>query len=169
MINHNSRPSVFPRQMRSEKRSRRGCKQCRAGHHKCDETSPSCRRCQNRGFVCDYGSIPIKWCNVRTVQSSRRQHVSRAVSTEQQSCSASLTAHLSNARDDDQFANHAYNDISPASLLPESPAALPEKRRGSVCLFERPEEVALYTYCKILVSKGSYSMSIHSMENLCQM
>ncbi|QGA20813.1 hypothetical protein EYB26_008521 [Talaromyces marneffei] len=132
--------------MRSEKRSRRGCKQCRAGHHKCDETSPSCRRCQNRGFVCDYGSIPIKWCNVRTVQSSRRQHVSRAVSTEQQSCSASLTAHLSNARDDDQFANHAYNDISPASLLPESPAALPEKRRGSVCLFERPEEVALYTY-----------------------
>lgn len=137
--------------MRSEKRSRRGCKQCRAGHHKCDETSPSCRRCQNRGFACDYGSFPIKWCNVRTVQSTRRQHVSRVPTAEQQSSSSPLTTHHSNTRDKLECHDHDYNDISPASLLLETPTVSPEKRRESVPFFEQPEEVVLYTYCKSLL------------------
>ncbi|OKL56460.1 hypothetical protein UA08_08130 [Talaromyces atroroseus] len=130
-----------------EKRSRRGCKQCRAGHHKCDEITPACRRCQNRGFVCDYGSISIRWCNVRTAQSVGQQTGSSRVSPVapvEQHDSPSSSTYLSAGRETIQFHGYSYTDAHPSSLSPQSPAVSPVLQRTP--LFEQPEEVTLYTY-----------------------
>lgn len=45
-----------PRHRRSHRKSRAGCRTCKARRVKCDETRPQCRRCQTYGIACDFAS-----------------------------------------------------------------------------------------------------------------
>ncbi|KAH8690160.1 hypothetical protein BGW36DRAFT_420574 [Talaromyces proteolyticus] len=42
------------RQRARSKKSRTGCRTCRARHVKCDETPGACKRCTNTGYTCEY-------------------------------------------------------------------------------------------------------------------
>ncbi|KAF4126084.1 hypothetical protein GMORB2_1330 [Geosmithia morbida] len=45
-----------PGQKARLKRTRTGCLKCRVRRRKCDEKKPSCQRCVDGGFVCQYGT-----------------------------------------------------------------------------------------------------------------
>lgn len=42
-------------------RSRTGCTTCKKRHRKCDETKPSCLKCQDNGLTCEGYAIKLQW------------------------------------------------------------------------------------------------------------
>ncbi|KAI0397937.1 hypothetical protein F5Y17DRAFT_255123 [Xylariaceae sp. FL0594] len=44
------------RKRRTHKKSRQGCANCKLRSVKCDETKPSCKKCQSYNVICTYGS-----------------------------------------------------------------------------------------------------------------
>lgn len=113
--------------MRPERRSRRGCRQCRRGHHKCDEVSPVCGRCRDRGFVCEYNAR-IKWSSIITVESVTQEH--------DKSSQPQLSAQSPDSSDS------TVVQAETPSLLPERETTLAPS--SSVCL--HTDEVPVYTY-----------------------
>lgn len=136
--------------MRAEQRSRRGCKQCRSGHHKCDETPPTCKRCQSRGFKCEYPVTRIRWGNVTTVELASRNRTTALHSSPRndspESARSACIQQGNSPNDDDLFDDVNQDSISVDSTpLPLDNVFL---QQMSSPLFETQEEIAAYTYCR---------------------
>ncbi|KEF62030.1 uncharacterized protein A1O9_00002 [Exophiala aquamarina CBS 119918] len=50
-----------PGAVRAHRKSRHGCEECRRKRTKCDETLPSCSRCQQRNIKCIITTRPSRW------------------------------------------------------------------------------------------------------------
>ncbi|KAH7308032.1 hypothetical protein B0I35DRAFT_102049 [Stachybotrys elegans] len=51
MVESDTKP---PRQRKTHRKSRLGCKNCKLRSVKCDESKPACQRCSSSGFACSY-------------------------------------------------------------------------------------------------------------------
>ncbi|KAI3319842.1 hypothetical protein HD806DRAFT_525159 [Xylariaceae sp. AK1471] len=51
-----SRDTSATRKRRTHKKSRHGCANCKLRSIKCDETKPSCKKCNSFSVICSYGS-----------------------------------------------------------------------------------------------------------------
>ncbi|KAH7141455.1 fungal-specific transcription factor domain-containing protein [Dactylonectria estremocensis] len=56
-------PSSHGRKVRTKTFS--GCWTCRAKHVKCDESRPTCKRCQRSGLTCEGYGVRLSWTSVR--------------------------------------------------------------------------------------------------------
>ncbi|KAF7557826.1 hypothetical protein G7Z17_g373 [Cylindrodendrum hubeiense] len=54
-----------------------GCWTCRAKHVKCDETRPTCKRCQRSGLTCEGYGVRLSWTSVRGPSNFRNSSSSR--------------------------------------------------------------------------------------------
>ncbi|RGP73574.1 hypothetical protein FLONG3_6311 [Fusarium longipes] len=55
----------------SHRKSREGCRQCKALRTKCDEKKPSCTRCETRRVVCSGYSTNIRWSYKHELEQQR--------------------------------------------------------------------------------------------------
>ncbi|KAF4978613.1 hypothetical protein FZEAL_5016 [Fusarium zealandicum] len=97
-----------------------GCWTCRAKHVKCDETKPSCERCQKAGISCEGYGVRLSWTSVRNPSTFRSRTPSRRKAAQRASDKLLHTRDLDSVEGSDNDQEPVTGDIEMTEETGES-------------------------------------------------
>ncbi|KAI5468131.1 fungal-specific transcription factor domain-containing protein [Mariannaea sp. PMI_226] len=114
-----------------------GCWTCRAKHVKCDETRPTCNRCQRSGLSCEGYGVRLSWTSVRGPSNFRsRGSSARKATGRVQTNKSPLPQDADSSRDP---TGDEVQDIRESTVTSEA-STLPDGSGSSIDLIQTPED-----------------------------